>query len=248
MNRFRPHFAPWFVALFSFFALVNVVGVIRPGPLRVFRLAGFPFPVWRLNAEFQEYFEWSALGLNAIIAISISTAIALLWASARSGRFAGSIRHVLTLGTLAATFAVVAWPLDAILGEHCRRLWAAENVRAHIGRLALTTPQGLSDNEWVAAVRWTDNIHVGSLLAFESDLDAIRQLDHEIVARETAGADMATIDWLWDRFAQLTPSGRRYRENFRDQMRKYVEYVRTNGDVYGDLSEFLETVRRRHSQ
>lgn len=134
---------------------------------------------------------------------------------------------------------------DATIGEHWRRIHASDAVRFRINKLILETPPGLTDAEWGAAVRWTDNISVGSLLAFQTDLAHIKEFDTEVMQRFQDGVSMATIDWLWDRFAALTPSGRGYNERFRAQMQEYVEDARRNGDQNAEYAEFRENVRKK---
>jgi hypothetical protein len=84
MNRFWRIFAVWFSLLMLFFVLANLAGVVRPMGLKPFRFTGFPFTISAWGFGNEEFFDWSALALNAVLAVGISGLVALVCAWARS--------------------------------------------------------------------------------------------------------------------------------------------------------------------
>jgi hypothetical protein len=84
MSRFWRLFAVWFATLMAFFVLANLAGIVRPMGLKPFQFTGFPFIISAWGFGIEEFFDWSALALNAVLAISISGLVALACAWARS--------------------------------------------------------------------------------------------------------------------------------------------------------------------
>jgi hypothetical protein len=83
MSRFWRLFAEWFAALMAFFLLANLAGVVRPLGLKPFRCTGFPFTISAWGFGIEEFFDWSALALNAVVAVGVSGPVALGCAWAR---------------------------------------------------------------------------------------------------------------------------------------------------------------------
>ena len=84
MSPFRRTFLLWFLAVISFFALTNVAGAIRPRGLKPFRSTGFPFTVAVWGTGVEEFFDWSALFENVVVAVAVSGLLAGACAAARS--------------------------------------------------------------------------------------------------------------------------------------------------------------------
>lgn len=140
--------------------------------------------------------------------------------------------------------------LDRTILEHKRRCRASDSLRQRIAMLVLATPSEPSDNEWAAAVQWTaGNLHSNSLVAFEASLTEIVQLESDLVERMQSEVGMDTIDWLWDRYAELTDHGHRYRAKFRVAMLESMEDAGEYGDVYGEYASLrrwtLSDLRQR---
>jgi hypothetical protein len=150
------------------------------------------------------------------------------------------------IGNLIGLVCVVGiwFALDRTLFEHMRRCQVSDAIRLRIGHLVLATPAGLDDGEWAAAVRWTDNLHGNSMLQFHATLSDLKQLEADIASRQKSDVDMETIEWIWDRYAELTPSGQRYNERFRSTMYEHMESARANGDPYGDYKSYRDWVSR----
>jgi hypothetical protein len=86
MSRFRRKFAGWFAVLIVWFFLANLAGVVRPSGLKPFKTAGFPFTVAAWGFGIEGGFDWSALALDAAIALVTSSVVALICARAAAVR------------------------------------------------------------------------------------------------------------------------------------------------------------------
>ena len=86
MQRFRPVFWRWFAALMLFFLVANLAGLIRPTGLKPFRYVGFPFTVAAWGFGINELFDGTALALNVLVALGVSSAVAALCAAWRIRR------------------------------------------------------------------------------------------------------------------------------------------------------------------
>jgi len=143
-----------------------------------------------------------------------------------------------------AGLAVVLLMLDRTLFEHKRRLLASDSIRDRICQRVVTTPEGMPTDEWSAAIRWTDNLHANSQLPFQATLEAIREFETALTAQLDGEVDTQTIGWIWNRYAELTRSGRRFNERFQETMHEYIEAAKTEGDIYGEYASFRDSVSR----
>ena len=75
-------FVGWFAALMAWFLLANLAGLVRPHGLKPFRSAGFPLTVATWGFGIKEGFDWSALALDAALAIAASAVAASVLARA----------------------------------------------------------------------------------------------------------------------------------------------------------------------
>ena len=99
-----------------------------------------------------------------------------------------------------------------------------------IDSLAMKRPSGLTRGQWGVAVGWTHNLHCNSLLAYQADLPEIRSFQRRLEERIGAGVDMATIDWIWDQYAELTETGNEYQWYREHMMLPQMQTVGPNGD------------------
>jgi hypothetical protein len=90
-------------------------------------------------------------------------------------------------------------------------------ILAVIGSLKDNRPPTMTKSQWDNTVTWTECLEGNSLLPFEANLDDLRRFHRELKEKTKGEVDMTTILWIWDRVAQLTPSGKRY-QRFRQQM------------------------------
>jgi hypothetical protein len=93
----------------------------------------------------------------------------------------------------------------------------SQQIEARICSLASKCPPSLRKDQWEIAVEWTGLLAGNSLPWGEADLDDLRRFQRELEEKAKGDVDMTTIFWIWDRHAQLTPSGKRY-QRFRQQM------------------------------
>jgi hypothetical protein len=73
----------------AFFLLANLAGVVRPMGLKPFRFTGFPFIISAWGFGMEEFFDWSALALNAAVGVSGAVALGCAWARSRCGAVPG---------------------------------------------------------------------------------------------------------------------------------------------------------------
>jgi hypothetical protein len=87
-------FATWFAALMLSFVLANLAGIVRPMGLKPIRVVGFPFTISTRTVGVEEFFDWSAVGLDALVAVGVSGLVAFVcaWGRCRRVPDAGS-RH-----------------------------------------------------------------------------------------------------------------------------------------------------------
>jgi hypothetical protein len=107
-----------------------------------------------------------------------------------------------------------------------------DRIRALVDYLALKRPRDMTRSQWGSAVAWTHNLVGNSLLNFEADVDDLRRFQTELERRAGGDVDMATIHWIWDEHARLTPSGARY-QRFREVMLDEIARVGPNDDPWG---------------
>ncbi|TWT78594.1 hypothetical protein [Neorhodopirellula pilleata] len=81
-----------------------------------------------------------------------------------------------------------------------------------IQSLASRCPPDMEQTQWKIAVDWTNNLNGNSLVWGFKDGAAIRKHRQEIEARLQREVDMDTINWIWDRYAELCPAGSRYQQ------------------------------------
>ena len=90
MSRFWRAFMCWFGALLIFFVMANPAGIVRPRGLLPYRFTGFSFTVAEWGFGVEEFFDWSAIYANAVVALGVSGVVGCVCALARSRDFAVS--------------------------------------------------------------------------------------------------------------------------------------------------------------
>ncbi len=100
--------------------------------------------------------------------------------------------------------------------------WPSESFRESvklrdvIDSLAKRRPSDMEPGQWKIAVWWTSNLD-GNSLTYRADASSIRSLREQLERRLEGDVNMVTIEWIWDSYADLCPSGKRY-QRFRQQM------------------------------
>jgi hypothetical protein len=69
---FRRIFVIWFTVLLLSFVLANVTGAVRNMGVLPFRSTGFPFTFAEWGTGVPQFFDWSLLALNVLIAVIVS--------------------------------------------------------------------------------------------------------------------------------------------------------------------------------
>ena len=77
-------FIGWFAAMMLFFVVANLAGLVRLKGFSPFQYTGFPFTVSAWGFGVEEFFDWSALALNVVVAVITSGLVALLCAWRRT--------------------------------------------------------------------------------------------------------------------------------------------------------------------
>ncbi len=128
-----------------------------------------------------------------------------------------------------------------------RRSHAANRLLESVDSLAHQIPPGRTAEEWEVAVYWTHNLHCASVPQVYASHGEIVQLHSRLKNRIAAGADMPTVTWLWDEYAQLTNSGNRYAARYRDVMVQDCEALANGREpsyIYDSLPTITPTIPR----
>ena len=113
-----------------------------------------------------------------------------------------------------------------------------EKMDLAIMRLAVECPRGLSEDQWAYCVTWTWQLHsnYGSHPSYvpTDDLDRIAD---ELDERIDRGANLATINWIWDEYIKAYPRARRY-NHYRPTAAENKELFETGAHGGHPLSEW----------
>lgn len=90
-------------------------------------------------------------------------------------------------------------------------------VRVELESLADKRPSNVSRKQWDEVVSWTLNAESNTVSSHRwIPWAEMERFEAELKQRlEAPTVEMATIDWIWDEFARLAPSGQWYSDNFR---------------------------------
>jgi hypothetical protein len=139
-------------------------------------------------------------------------------AEARAG-FRFGLRWLFVLVALfAVIFGCYAW-LERRVLQPSRQTAAIEKL---LESLAARRPSGMAPRQWESAVAWTLNLHGNSLIRFQAEGHEIAAFQQRLASKLAGPVDMATIDWIWDEYAQVCPGGENY-QRFRPMMIEEIE-------------------------
>ena len=133
-----------------------------------------------------------------------------------------------------------------VLACQVHRESICRHILRKIDRLALQPPNGMTELEWASVVYWTHNLHCNTIPQVYADLATLRELDTFIDDGAERGSDMATIDGIWDRYAQMSDSGSSYREKYESRRNEIAAAIANEGESYADARsyrDFLAYVR-----
>ncbi len=114
------------------------------------------------------------------------------------------------LKALLAAVAFFAFCCVAVQQSIVGRTHYARKLEAHIDGLYVKKPSGLNPAQWQCMVDWTRNLHGNSLIAFQTSTRDISAFEARIKKGVSGEVDAATIEWIWDEYANVCPGGERY--------------------------------------
>lgn len=97
----------------------------------------------------------------------------------------------------------------------------ARRLEAHIDRLYTKQPDNLTTAQWDCMVDWTRNLHGNSLIAFQTSTREISEFESRINQRLLGNVDAATIEWIWDEYAEVCTGGKNY-QRFRIMVNEHL--------------------------
>ncbi len=113
--------------------------------------------------------------------------------------------------------------------EFNRHHAVSEKMNLAILRLSVVCPPGLTEDQWAYCITWTWMMHgnYGSVPSYvpTDELDRIGdELNHKI----DHGADLTTIDWIWDEYIKAYPRVRVF-NHYRPTSAENKEQLRACG-------------------
>ncbi len=124
----------------------------------------------------------------------------------------------------------------------------AEKMSVAVLRLSEDRPADLTDDQWAYCITWTWNLHsnYGLVHSYVSTRD-LERIERELHARIDNGADLGTIDWIWDQYVQSYPRARHY-NHFRPTSPENKESFEAGAHGGNSLSEWRAEYRRRAAE
>jgi hypothetical protein len=123
------------------------------------------------------------------------------------------MRDQFTLKTLLTTTAIIAVccaAAVAIKQSIVGRNHYASKLGVHIDSLYGRRPANLNAARWDCMVDWTHNLHCNSLIAFQTSTAEIASFEARLDERLSGKVDVATIEWIWDEYANVCRGGQAY--------------------------------------
>jgi hypothetical protein len=120
------------------------------------------------------------------------------------------MRERFSLKTLLAAVASFAVCVVAVQQSIVGRSHYARKLEAHIDGLYAKKPGNLTPAQWQCMVDWTRNLHGNSLVAFQTSTRDIAVFEQRIDRGLSGKVDAATIEWIWDEYANVCPGGQKY--------------------------------------
>ena len=123
------------------------------------------------------------------------------------------MRKKFSLKTLLAAVAFVALCCACVVAAQqsiIGRTHYAKKLESHIDGLYAKKPSGLNPAQWQCLVDWTRNLHGNSLIAFQTSTRDISEFEARIEKGVSGKVDAATIEWIWDEYANVCSGGEKY--------------------------------------
>ena len=132
---------------------------------------------------------------------------------------------VLVIVTFLISFYVWFYYTKVEPMERSHQIWSTINL------LEKKCPPTMNEKQWEIAIEWTLNLTGNSLLPFEAKLSDLRRFQHELEERAKGKIDMDIILWIWDQHALLTPTGKRYKQKYQQQMLDEMRFYAPKGEL-----------------
>ncbi|EMI41979.1 hypothetical protein [Rhodopirellula sp. SWK7] len=138
-----------------------------------------------------------------------------------------------------ATGIVVSLAIMAILAFHFYRVSLCNRILDRIDSLGKFPPSETTGLEWAVHVYWTHNLHCNSMPLMHASTNSMRSVDTELSDALDRGPDLSTIDSLWDRYAEMTPSGAEYRLKYESEKDRIARVVAEQGLDFVYIDDYL---------
>jgi hypothetical protein len=115
-------------------------------------------------------------------------------------------------------------------------------------RLSLEGPKGVSEAEWAYCIMWTSILqgNFGSM-GGHVPTDELDGIADELNRKIDEGADIETINWIWDQYILAYPRASRYSDSYRPTLPRGKAEVETHKDS-GQSEYALAFWRERYRQ
>ncbi len=147
--------------------------------------------------------------------------------AARAWQF-GTRHLLLAVTAIGILLGLVTWFDRSFLASRRH----SHAIQRRIESLVQRRPPQVTRGQWASAVAWTLNLHGNSMLGFKADARTLIDFEDRFDAKLAGNVDRATIAWIWDEYAKLTPHGANY-QKFREVMLEEMNEVGPNDDPWG---------------
>ncbi len=115
-----------------------------------------------------------------------------------------------------------------------------EQIERAILKLSTKCPPDVSRERWAHCINWTWQLHANYGPYWNWDRNERQRFIEELEQRVNGPVDMATIDWIWDQYVELTDGGKNYDDN-RPTLPESLAEVDSFGPAPSDpLEELIE--------
>ncbi len=135
--------------------------------------------------------------------------------------------------------------------EWDRRRLASEKMELAILQLSEKCPGELSEAQWAYCITWTLTLH-GNFGSSPSPghvpTDDLERITNELNRRIDAGADLGTINWIWDQYIVAYPRAARYEVSYRptgDTNKHEFEQLKNSEYISHPLPEVRERYKEK---
>jgi hypothetical protein len=135
-------------------------------------------------------------------------------------------RHPLKWLLLLATALGVGfciWMGAKLIGLELHRM-ECRCIYDKIDSLKNRRPSNVGPEEWEVAVDWAINLTANACLF--TDREAVQHFEKALDDKMQGEVSLDVFDWIWDQYAQISPTGKRYNENYRSLFHQQLQEAR----------------------